>query len=352
MTMRIMFYSTTCLLAVLACSAAWSAEPPTPAQEQELHNALSEGISGQDFKLVDLSLKGFAAGEVQGAKVRKHIAEARVDAAMSLLQPSQAGAIEAWTLAAQAKAGDKAALENLRTDARDAFVTAKRPATKEEVRILQVRQQTGLAALECLANLKDASVPEVIRSWMALAPVAVPDFKLNQTDPLAYALAFGNYNAARMIPGQVLTAEKALSGDAWPDKLQAVIMDKAFPLAGRVALLSYATGMIRADDKAAADVAKAYDALSLSLIDEVDGQTPSQTVQQMLANSYRIADHDQKLAYLNRLDGKVTDANLKKQVAAYIKSAAAMRNRNAGGNAPRAQTEVPVAPPKENGGEF
>lgn len=350
--MRIIFSKVTCLLAVLACSAAWSAEPPTPAQEQELHNALTEGISTKDFKLLDLSLKGFAAGAVQGENVRKHIADARVEAAMAMLAPFQAGTIEAWTLAAQAKSGDKSALESLRTAARTAFDTKKRPATKEEARVLQIQQQTGLAALECLANLKDDSVPAIIRSWMVVTPVAMPDFKLMQTDPVAYAFATGNCYATKAIPQQVLAAEKALSGNAWPGKVQALITDKTFTLATRAEMLMYAAGQARTDEKVAPDAAKAFDALFLSLVDDIDGKTPSNTVQQFLVNSLRIAGHEQKLAYLKRVDEKVTDANIKKMVAGYIKSAAAMRDRNAGGNAPSTQPGTPVAPPREDGGNF
>lgn len=347
--MRITLHSSICLLAVLACSAAWSAEPPTPAQEQELQNALTEGISTKDFKLLDLSLKGFAAGAVQGENVKKHIADARVEAAMAMLAPFQAGTIEAWTLAAQAKSGDNSALESLRTAARTVFDTTKRPATKQESRALQVRQQTGLAALECLANLKDDSVPAIIRSWMAVTPAAMPDFKLMQTDPVAYDFATGNCYATRAIPQQVLAAEKALSGKAWPGKLQALITDKTFTLANRAELLMYAAGQARTDDKIAPDAAKAFDALFLNLTDAIDGKTPSNTIQQFLLFSYRIADHNERMTYLKRVDEKVTDAEIKKMVAAYTKSAAAMRNNAAG---QRNQPSSPVAPPKENSGEF
>ncbi|MCK6474710.1 MAG: hypothetical protein L6R28_23565 [Planctomycetes bacterium] len=350
--MRIIPHSSIYLLAVLACSAAWSAEPPTPAQEQELQNALTEGIATKDFKLLDLSLKGFAAGAVQGENVKKHIADARVDAAMAMLAPFHAGAIEAWTLAAQAKSGDSSALESLRTAARTTFDTTKRPATKEEARALQIRQQTGLAALECLANLNDDSVPAIIRSWMAVTPAAMPDFNLMQTDPVAYAFATGNCYATRAIPQQVLTAEKTLSGDAWPGKVQALISDRAFTLATRAELLMYAAGQARTDDKIAPDAAKAFDALFFSLVDDIDGKTPSNTIQQFLLNSLRIGDYDQKLAYLKRVEERVTDANIKKMVAAYAKSAATMHNNNAGADAKRSQPSAPVVPPKENGGEF
>lgn len=346
--MRTKFRPWLCLLAPLACSSAWSAEPLTPAQEQELRDALTEGISGQDFKLLDLGIKGFAAGAVQGEALEKHIDLARTDAALSLLQPNEAGRIEAWTLAARAKAGDKAALERLADAARTALAE---PAKGKNAEMAFIRKAyTGLNALICLAHLGDDRVNTIIRDWLEAPPVERPDWRSRDKDPDGFALAQSHYNAAYAMPAKVVEAHKVLYRDVWMDKTLALVADKKLPLQHRSLLIQQAYFYGRVQGKLADHTEKAHGAAFVALIDEIDDQTPHAAMRLLMQIAFTIgADNETKLANLKRIEGRITDEQEKKEVFSFIVNLKRMINAE-----PKkpSKTTDPATPPQEGPGEF
>lgn len=307
----------TCLLAALACSAAVCAEPLTTAQEQELRASLAEGISAQDFKLLELGLKGFAAGAVQGEALEKQIDLARTDAALALLQPNQVGMIEAWSLAARAKAGDKAALERLAEAARTALAEPAKGknAEKEFVR----RAYTGLNAMICLAHLGDERVNEIVRGWLEAPPIDRPDWRSREEDPEGFALAQARYSAAHAMPIKVVEVQKVLYKDAWMGKTLALVADKAIPLRHRCALVQQAYFSGRVQGKLEDTMEKAHGAAFVALIDEIDGKTPHADLRLMMQIAFTIGtDNEAKLANLKRIDARIADEEDKKEILSLI----------------------------------
>lgn len=346
--MRIKLHRWICLLAPLACSAAWSAEPPTPEQEQELRDALAGGISRQDFKLMDLGLKGFAAGAVQGEALEKQIDLARTDAALALLQPNQAGMIEAWTLATRARAGDKAALERLAEAARTALAEPAKGKNAEKEFMLKA--YTGLNALVCLAHLGDERVTEIIRGWLQAPPIERPDFRTRDEDPDGFALAQARYNAAYNMPAKVVEAQKVLYKDAWMDKTLALVADKTIPFQHRGALIQQTYFYGRVQGKLEDAKEKAHSAAFLGLIGEIDDQTSHAALRQMMQIAFTIgADNEAKLANLKRIEERITDEQEKKEVLSYIVTI--KRMINAEPKKPSKTTE-PETPPKKDEGQF
>lgn len=337
-----------CLLATLACSAAWSAEPLTPAQEQELRDALTAAISGQDFKLLDLGIKGFAAGAVQGEALEKQIDLARTGSALALLQPNQAGMIEAWTLAAKARAGDKAALERLAEAARTALAEPAKGKNTEKA--FTQKAYTGLNAMVCLAHLGDERVTEIVRGWLQAPPIERPDFHTRDEDPEGFALAQARFNAAHNMPAKVVEAQKVLYKDAWMDKTLALVADKALPLQHRGALIQQAYFYGRVQGKLEDNMERDHSAAFVALIGEIDDNTPHAALRQMMQIAFTIgSSNEAKLANLKRIEERITDDQEKKEVLSFIVSI--KRMINAEPKKPSKTTE-PETPPKKDEGQF
>lgn len=337
-----------CLLAAFACAAAWSAEPLTPAQEQELRDAMIEGISGPDFKLLDLSLKGFAAGAVQGEDLAKQIDQARTDAALALLQPNQAGMIEAWTLAAKARAGDKAALEQLAEAARTALAEPVKGKNAEKA--FTRKAFTGLNAMICLAYLGDERVNDIIRGWLQAPPVGKPEWRSREEDPEGFALGQARYTAAHAMPGKVVEAHKVLYKDVWMSKTLALVADQAIPFIHRIALIQQAYFFGRVQGKLEDAMGKAHDAAFAGLIDEITDETPRDALRLLMQVAFTIgADNDAKLANLKRIEGKITDEQERKEVLSFIVTLKRMINAE-----PKktGKTTEPEKPPKDGEGQF
>ncbi len=341
--------------AVHGLQAAEKTEKPSkasPAQIQELKDALVEGLSEKDWKLVTLSIKGLKAGGVKGAVLEQTLREARSQAALALLGTQTRARLEIWDLGAQALTGNAKALALLKAYSETELVKDPDPAKIGDYQAYSLKLFRSVEALEPLANLKAPEVSSVIQAW--LKDIPSDRFNLGQGSPEKRKLTTLHYQIKsqrmRLIPKLI----GITSGD---EALVKMLSDKTLPIETRTSLWNAALSNARIEGKESPTFAK-LKKMFLSLLVDFTGKENRTTINNLMSQTYFLDLGEEELNQILAFQEKVEDKNVKRMVSNYIKSAQRRRNTpvaqkgqtnrsTKNGQTKKPAPNKPVEPPKE-----
>jgi hypothetical protein len=174
------------LLPIWPGQVAAGDDPVRPEQLQELRDALIQGFAENDWKLIELPLKGLGAAGEKGAALEQRLKDAYQEAALRMLPTTKRVQLEVSLLAARARTGDAAALKELHSYAEwdlDHFKDLKDAPNawaKQDLKGLTAQLEYHTQSLMALARLSDAAVPGLAEKWLTSArpaPAAPPAAK-------------------------------------------------------------------------------------------------------------------------------------------------------------------------------